>query len=309
MRATRVSFILGVSLLALLGLSGSPAAQSTLSVEAFTERLERAIEVTELGASAPSASRMEEVRNTLGLPADVEIGGRTVLLPPDPFLEDLSGERAIEFQRAGAHLRGIEDRLRDALDREVPGAELVQSSLQRAYSEGIQIRPGLFERIRRALQELMASILYRVVNFVGPSSVLAWAVIVGLVVGAVLLVRRARLVPERILPGLGGARAPDAKVDWVLRARAALAAGDLREAIRALYLALVTTLSGRGLLADAPALTAGECRSAVRRSRPSLYPLVARATESYERVVYGGASPNEQDVETLLQAEAGARTA
>jgi hypothetical protein len=231
-----------------------------------------------------------------------------VSLPADPFLQSLSGERASDFERVTAHLEGTRRALDAALDRDVPSAERVQDSLNRAYRDVIQIQPSLLERIRRAFLELLSWLLYRLANFVGPSSVLAWVVLGGLLAGVVLFLYRARLVPERVLPARGRDRAPETTVDWGRRAQEALRAGDLREAIRALYLVLITTLAGRGLLADAPALTAGECRAAIRRTRPSLYPLVARATESYERVVYGGATPQQGDVESLLEAEAGARS-
>jgi hypothetical protein len=279
-----------------------------VSAEAFTDRLDRAIELAGLGAIAPSAARMDEVREALGLPAEVVAREWAVLVPADAFLERLSGETSVDFQRAGAHLEGTRRALNAALGRDVPTSAAVDASLDRAFRQVIQIQPSLLDRIRRAVAELIAAVLHRLVTFVGPSSIVAWAVLLGLVAGGLLLLRRARLVPELALPGKRADRAIETQVDWRRRAQEALRAGDLPEAIRALYLALITTLAGRGLLADAPALTAGECRAAVRRNRPSLYPLVARATESYEHVVYGGATPEQGDVDSLLEAEEGARS-
>jgi hypothetical protein len=306
-RPARASFLLGVCLAAALNLSGTVGAQSRVSAESFAHRVDLAIDLTELQDAAPSPARMELVRRALGLPVQVVVGEWAVLVPPDPFLERLSGETTADFQRAGAHLEAIRGALDAAVARDVPSPESVEESLDRAYRAVIQIRPSLLERIRRAVGEFLAYLFYRLVNFAGPSSLLAWAVVVGLVAAALLLLRRARLVPERVLPGGGRARAVETEVDWRRRAQEALRAGDLPEAIRALYLVLISTLAGRGLLAHAPALTAGECRSAVRRNRPSLYPLVARATESYERVVYGGVRPGKEDVDSLLEAEEGAR--
>lgn len=308
MRRAAASLVLSVFFAATPNLSGTAAAQARVSADQFADRLDRAIELSEAGVSAPSAARMEQVRQTLGLPATVVVGEWAVLLPTDRFLERLSGETATDFERAGAHLEGTRRALDAALGRDVPSPESVEDALDRAYSEVIQIRPSLLERIRRFVGELLAYLLYRLLNFIGPSSVLAWAILLGLVAAALILLRRARLVPERVVPGRGAGRAPETKVDWRRRAQEALRAGDLPEAIRALYLVLITTLAGRGLLADAPALTAGECRAAVRRSRPTLYPLVARATESYERVVYGGATPGQGDVDSLVEAEQGARS-
>jgi hypothetical protein len=299
---------LSVCLAAALTFSGTAEAQARVSAEEFGDRLDRAIELSELGGSSPSAARMQEVRDALGLPVQVVMGEWAVLLPENPLLEDLPGETTVDFDRARAHLEAIRGSLDAAVARDVPSPESVEESLDRAYRAVIQIRPSLLERIRRAVGEFLAYLFYRLVNFVGPSSVLAWAVVVGLVAAALILLRRARLVPERVLPGRGAGRALETKVDWHRRAQEALRAGDLSEAIRALYLVLITTLAGRGLLADAPALTAGECRAAVRRNRPSLYPVVARATQSYERVVYGGVRPRREDVDSLLEAEEGARS-
>jgi hypothetical protein len=307
-RPPAASLILSVCIAATMNLSGVATAQASVSAEEFGHRLDRAIELSELGASSPFPARMRDVREALGLPVQVVVGEWSVLIPPDPLLERLSGETTVDFQRAGAHLEAMRSAMDAAAAREVPSPESVEESLDRAYRAVIQIRPSLLERIRRAVGEFLAYLFYRLVNFAGPSSLLAWAVVVGLVAAALLLLRRARLVPERVLPGRGRARVVETGVDWRRRAQEALRAGDLPEAIRALYLVLISTLAGRGLLADAPALTAGECRAAVRRNRPSLYPLVARATESYERVVYGGVRPGKEDVDSLLEAEEGARS-
>jgi hypothetical protein len=308
-RPARASLVLALLLGVAVALPGTAAAQSRVSVEEFADRLDRAIELADEGAAEPSVVRMEEVRRALGLPAEVILDEGAVLIPPDPLLEGLSGEAAADFRRASAHLEATREALQEALARDAPVPGEVDEALERAFRGVVQIQPTLLDRIRRAVSELISWFLHRLGNFVGRSSVAAWVVLAMLLVAVLFLLRRARLVPERVVPAGGPERAADSNVDWRRRAQEALHGGDLREAIRALYLALITTLAGRGLLADAPALTAGECRAAVRQTRPTLYPLVARATESYERVLYGGAAPREGDVRTLLEAEAGARSA
>jgi hypothetical protein len=69
------------------------------------------------------------------------------------------------------------------------------------------------------------------------------------------------------------------------------------------------TLSGRGLLIDAPGLTAGEARSTVRAVRPELFDAMADATGAFEQVAYGGAVPGPDDVDTLRRAVVLARSA
>lgn len=297
-----------IGLLAAVGLCGTALAQTPVSAEEFAARLERAADLTDLGAREPSPARMAQVREALGLPAEVEVGSWVVLVPEDPFLEALSGETAADFERAGSRLRASRRALEEALARPVPAQGDVRQALDRAYSGVVHVEPSVLDRILRPVVELVGAVLHRLLNFVGPTSILVWAVVLGLVVAAVVLLWRARLVPDRVRRVPAGPRAAETAVDWSRRGEEALKAGDLREAVRAFYLALLATLAGGGLLADAPALTAGEARAAVRRARPAMYPAVARATDSYERVVYGGAIPDEADIRHLRDAQARART-
>ena len=92
-------------------------------------------------------------------------------------------------------------------------------------------------------------------------------------------------------------------VDWRRTADEALAAGDLGAAVPALYHALLGTLDARGVVRDAPALTAGECRGTVHRARPALSPAIDDATAAFERVVYGKLPATPADIEALQGAE------
>jgi len=119
-----------------------------------------------------------------------------------------------------------------------------------------------------------------------------------LVALVVLVLRRLGLglVPERA----ASARASRVEgPDWELIADAAMRRNDLREATRAMFHVLVGTLATRRILPDEPSTTAGECRAAVARSEPGLYPSVSRATDAFERVAYGGADPDRSDVEAI----------
>ncbi len=251
---------------------------------------------------------MLRVRRALGLPVVVELQGWTVSVAPDPVLERLEGNAAGDFQQAVARLRALRRAVDAALAADPVDPDRVEVALDAAYSSAIQVRPGLVERIRRAISELTQGLAFRLLTFVGTSTVLAWAVLIALGVGAFWLLRRLRLVPERQLPRTH-VSTPAELVDWRRRAEEAIRAGDLNEAIRALYRSLLATLSRRGLLVEAPGLTAGECRAAVRAARPALFAAVSRATDSFERVAYGGVTPGPNDVEVLQEAEALARAA
>jgi hypothetical protein len=302
--------VLTVALAGGLVVSGTALGQPRIGADELVERLRRALAVADLDGARPSADRMEQVREALGLPVEVVIGDWVVEVQPDPTLEGLSGQRAADFDSAADRLRVLEESLDQALAREVPEPAGVAAALDEAYRSVIPARPDVPAMILRAVGEAIGAILYRLANIVGGAGgVLAWVVVLAIAVGGALLLWRARLVPDRALPMGGGQRRAVGPADWTMRADEAISAGDLREAVRALYLALLAGLAGRGLVADVPALTAGEARAAVRRTRPTLLPLVARATESYERVVYGGDAPEERDLEQLREAATLARKA
>ena len=289
-----------------LGLCASAMGAARVTAEEFASRLRRAGDVAELGKADPSPFRMVEMREALGLPADVDAGEWVLVVPRDPFLESLSGERAEDFEMAGSHLQGLQQALDDALGRHVPGDSQVTDALDRAYGGLVQDQPSIVDGVLRAIGDAIGAVIYRLVHFTGPTTILVWAMLLSLIAGAIILLRGAQLVPESTRPTATGSRALADRVDWAARADEALRAGDVREAVRALYLALLAALARGGLLADAPALTAGEARSAVSRTAPAIYAAVARATDSYERVVYGGTRPTERDLEVLRDAAASA---
>lgn len=181
----------------------------------------------------------------------------------------------------------------------------LREALDHAY-RGIQADPGLAERITRSL----LSALRAFGNLVGRAlshdrvsigaTIAAWAVVAALVFLAVRALLRLRLVPDRLMRS---AREHEVGVDWHARADTALRAGDHREAVRALYRALLAALNRRGIVHDAPSLTAGECRRVARRMRPELAPPIDRATGIYERVTYGLDDPGDHDLQHMREAE------
>jgi hypothetical protein len=301
---------LGLALVGTIGVAGLTAAQPLVHAEVVLARLARAMTLAEQGMQQPLPDRMQEVRDALGLPVEVEVAGSRLVLEPDPILERLSGDAAADFERAATRLRVLEDALQGALQREAPRPEQVAEALNRAYQGIAPGAGGPIDAILRTFADVVGWLLNRLSTLVsGAGGGLLWVVIIVIGAAAVLLLRGARLVPERVLPGAASRRSGPEHVNWIARADEAMRIGDLREAVRALYLALLGSLTGRGIVADAPALTVGEARAAVLRSRPGLFPIVERATQSNERVVYGGAQPDMRDVEQLREAAALARRA
>ena len=288
-------------------LSGPAVAQpATISPEELLGRLGTAEALADEGAIDPSSERMADVRRAIGLPVTVSIDGSDLSVPVDPVLVGLSGEDADGFRRAADRI----DALRSSLERAIAAipadAEDVGSALSAAYQGVLQVDPGLVERIRRWIAELIQNLLSRLFSFQGAGSVVAWIVVAGLAILAVWLVRRLRLVPETAMEAATGGGV--ARVDWIARAEDAFRAGDLHAAVHAFYRGLLSALSGRGLLIDAPGLTAGECRSTVREVRPELFDAVADATGTFEEIAYGGAVPGADDVDRLRRAVALARS-
>ena len=297
-----------LALAGMLALVGSGVAQTQVGPEEFLDRLRRARELARLDGDSPSAERMADLRAALGLPVEVAIGDWVVEIPQDPVLDGLSGDSTTDFERASQRLSALEDSLADALSRDPPDAARVAAALGAAYRGVVSPPPDPFALLLRFIGDVIEAILQRVGSLVSTvGNALAWVVLIAIGLVAAMLLLRARLLPDRVAKAAGGAGLVAGPVDWAARAEDALRAGDLHEAVRALYLTLLTVLAVRGIVADAPALTAGEARLAVQRRRPALFPAIARATESYERVVYGGARPDQRDVEHLREATERAR--
>lgn len=292
----------------ILAAAGPTAAQDELTPQEFADRLGAARDLADRSVDDPSPRRMGAIRAVIGLPVHVLVEGGTVEIADDP-LAGLRGARAADFERASQRLTSMAESLQEALTYAAPNRHAVAGALREAFRGIAQPRPDPLEVILRGIGEAIGWVLHRIQQAISATgTLLPWLVVVIAAGAAMTLVwRRARFVPDRVVRSSGGGGGAAQAVDWSRRADESLRAGDLREAVRALYLALLESLARRGLLADAPALTAGEARSAVARSRPALFPAVARATESYELVVYGGARPDHDDVDLLRQADAMAR--
>ena len=308
MRRWARQLVPSAALVGLLALVGPSAAQTRISPDEYLDRLQRAQELAQLDGDAPSQERIAELRGTLGLPVEVVIGEWLVEVRADSILENLSGDTDADFELASIRLSALEDALTDAVAIEPRSSDQVSAALAQAYAGVVPPPPNLLETVLRVIGEVFEAIVQRVGNVIASAgNAIAWVVLIAIGVIVVLTLFRARLVPDRVSSAGRSGRAGQGVVDWAARAEEALRAGDLHEAVRALYLSLLSILAGRGIIADVPALTAGEARFAVQRSRPSLFPAIARATESYERVVYGGATPDPGDVERLREATAEAR--
>ena len=144
----------------------------------------------------------------------------------------------------------------------------------------------------------------------GAGTLLAWGLVGLAVVVAVLVLVRAVVVLRR---GAGTEAGPEAVVvtrrpaaDWLADARAARRAGDLAEAVRCGYRAVVAGLAREGVLEEVPGRTVGEYRRQVASQRPDRVDAFARASEVFERVWYARRPASPEDVEVVLAVAADA---
>jgi hypothetical protein len=287
------------------------AGPAAITANDFVARLDTARRLAEADAAQPAAPKMQAVREALGLPVDVDLAGATVHVPADGLLDGLRGNIAEEFRTADDHLAAMEDAARAAVQARPPDGARMATALLEAL-RGIRTEPSFFDRIRHDIWVFVVSLwqsLTRAVDRVPLPRGLLALIAAGIVaVVAVVLIRRiGYVVPERKAAAAGAGRR--GKTDWERLARQAMARGDLVEAVRARYAALLAALAGRGIVPDTPSLTAGECRRAVAGGLTNAYPAVAKATTIFESVMYGRAEATAGDVDTLAAAERSVKAA
>lgn len=301
--AVAASLCLLISLVSGAWLAGAEASPSPISGSDYVSRLDAALADARRGEAAASPQMMDAVRTDLGLPVSVELRRGTVDLPKDSLLESLKGSSAADFRAADAHLQALLAVTRGGESSAAASEAQLRPPLARALS-AVHQNSSLAQRVRAAIDQAFVWFLERLVRYNGPISLLLWIVFLALPVAAAVFFMRPgspyRLVPERVLPRAGPGSPP---ADWHRLAEEALAAGDLDAAVRAWYRALLARLAARGVIPETSAITAGECRRAVSRTRPGLSKLVDEATITFERVAFGGSRARPSDVEALRRAE------
>lgn len=304
MRRRAVGVVLLASVLVLVGAPISNA-QTTIDADEYLTRLNGALTALRAPNVEP-AQAIANARIALGLPVSVSPpDGSSVTVTEDSLLgSSADGEDAaavadmatrLDAARAGAsHARTAPppDRARiDAAVAAAYGGELQGPSLvQRALSRITQGLGWLLEHTLGALLRTAAG------------TAIAWVLLIGIAVAAIVIGTRTRaaIVGEARVGPLG---AGVSVIDWRRQADDALARGDLNVAVLSLYHVLVGTLATQGIVREAPSLTAGECRLAVRAEWPELAQPVDRATTVFERVAYGKQDARPNDVAVLREAE------
>ncbi len=287
-------------------------AQTTVPVDEYAARLETSIGV--LRGAPPGIdpdTAIDAALRPVGLPLSVELpGGTSVVVTEDFLLGSVRSEAGpTELTRAEDRLQASVDAARGFGSASPPDAATIHAALTEAYAGLQATSPTLIDRIISDIQQAIGWLFDHTVNALvrsGTGGLLTWLVLLVVGVAALLFVRRVRsgVVNEA---RLDGATDGERLIDWRRAADEAIAAGDWATAVRSLYHVLLATLAARGVVRDAPSLTAGECRRAVHRARPALAAPVDRATDTFERVAYGKLPADADDVEILRTAERAVR--
>jgi hypothetical protein len=300
-------------LAALLGPAGVARAQQTISLTEYRARLDAARALAQPGVAAPSPARMDRVRDTLGFPVVVLLPLGTTAVDSDPLLAGLKGTTGGDFRRAVTRIDALRGAARDVATTGAVDPARLHAAVSSAYANLDVPGPGIRERLGAWVAGAVDWLLSHLFSFEGTATIVTWIVVLLLLAGLAFAAGRTGLARE-LRVGLVSERTArrDERTpgrDWLVEADRALAAGDLEQAVRALYRALLAALQARGVIEDAPSVTAGETRLAVAASRPALVPLVGRATTVFERVAYGGADASPEDVEAVRRAEREVRSA
>jgi hypothetical protein len=282
----------------------APGVALAQGIEDLASRVEVALEVARAGVSDPGPERMEEVRAAVALPDEVEVAGRRVEVAADPLLARLDGDTAADFESAVRRLEALRDAIADTAEAASASESELRGDLRGAYQGLGSAEPGLLERVRRAVESFLSTVVRRGVGALrgGP----AWAALAVALALVLVAVWRLRVRPVP-LAATRDRRGTATAVEWRRRADEAAGRGDLAGSVVARYRSLVAGLAERGLVDDRPSLTAGEIRVAVAEAAPRLAEPLRDATRRYERVRYGMVPATDDDLRALVAAERRAR--
>jgi hypothetical protein len=296
-----------VAFVAIVGSGNGVSAwgQNEIPLDQYRARLVASLAALRAGGSDPAS--IQAATDALGLPIAVRLpDGSDVLVTSSTLLGRADqGTDADRLSSTTAALQAALDAADAAATAVRPDRARVDRALSDAY-EGLRpVSPSWNDRLMSEVRQTLGWLLDHALGAVtrsGAGSLIGWTIVLAMILGAALLAGRVR---RGVVPDARWTTSGDGVdiMDWRRIADDALAADDLSAAVPALYHVLLGTLDARGVVRDAPALTAGECRRAVRRARPALAASIDGATSAFERVAYGKLPAHRHDVDALRDAD------
>lgn len=281
---------LGALLLCLLALPAAHAQAPT--VEEVASQLEEAAALLDAGQEDEARALLESLTHArLGEDQEMPLSSKAWLT----LLDERPDEAAERMRAAAEALRSP--------PTDVPADARTRLDQVFARPEFQEVQPSLWERFLRWLEDFF---LRNLPDSAGPGWVrelLTWLlVLVSILLVAWVLfsflrgLRRNVLDGEEDAPGLGDI--PLHASEAQQRAGEAAQAGDLREAMRLLYLAALLHLDEVGLIRFDRALTNREVLSSVAHNH-ALQGLLAPVVSQFDRVWYGHAPFEQADFERV----------
>lgn len=170
------------------------------------------------------------------------------------------------------------------------------------------LEPSLFDRLLEAAFEPILELLSNLTGTT-PGTFVGYVILAAIVgVAAALLLRFARGTRRdpRVATGLDAASLGRSPGEWNAEAEQHEAAGNLRQAVRCRYRAVIAELAGVGLLDEVPGRTAGEYVTEVRDGVPPAAKPFSELTAAFERAWYSQTPLDAEDV--ALARDAGRRS-
>ncbi len=170
--------------------------------------------------------------------------------------------------------------------------------------------PGPLRRAFQRILDVVGDVLGNALGTVATVPGVAWVLAgLGLVALALVVWRATRGVTlgrgdHAAVPEAASERPATA---WAADADRLAAAGDLEGALRARYVAAVVTLIEQGAIEDVPGRTIRELDAELATLAPSLQPVLARAGERVEAVVFGDQPAAASDLDLAAEALDAAR--
>lgn len=179
---------------------------------------------------------------------------------------------------------------------------LAEDLLSRApFADG---EAGPLRRVLRQVGDAVAAFLSGVFGDAVATGLLPWVMVVlGVALLGWLVWRITRgLSVDRDVAEVPAETHTRTAADWHADADAAEARGELRQALRSRYAAIVASLLAEGRIEDVPGRTVRELDAEVASSLPTAADDVGAAGERFDAVVYGHREATREDLEVVAVA-------